>query len=154
MTRTLLLALSMAGLVAPAVQAHRVPDRFVTGQRLVDLFDPTIRPKTLFSTDGTFVADLPAKDWQTDAERIRHVEGINAENGRWYINAVFDGGRGRSFCFTEKDRPNDETFHEDVIRDLRALPHDVLRRRPAADLIIEVWRKKWPCAVSSERRPR
>jgi hypothetical protein len=138
-------------LSAPVSHAHRVPDVFITGQSLLDQFDPAVKPKILHSADGTFVAELPAKGWATDAERIRHVKSIDAENGRWYIHAVFDAERGRSFCFGKNDRPDDETFYEDVIRDLRALPRDELRRRSAAELIAGIWRKKWPCTSAPRR---
>jgi hypothetical protein len=52
----------------------------------------------LYSTDGTFVANLPAKGWATDAEPIRHIRGIDTENGRAYTEAVFDGARGKAFA--------------------------------------------------------
>lgn len=139
-------------LAIPAAQAHRVPNVFVTGQRLVDQFDPTIRPKVLYAPDGTFVAKLPEGGFATDADQINHIRSIDAENGRWYIHAVFDAARGKSFCFSEKERPDDETFYEDVIRDLRALPREHLQRRSAADLLVEVWRKKWPCSFEQRRQ--
>jgi hypothetical protein len=139
-------------LATSAVHAHRLPNTFVTGQRLVDQFDPTIRPKVLYAPDGTFVAKLPSGGWETDAERVRHIRSIDAENGRWYIHAVFDAGRGKAFCFREHERPDDETFYEDLIRELRAFPREQLQRRSAADLISEIWRRKWPCSTA-QRRP-
>jgi hypothetical protein len=139
--------------ITPVSHAHRVPDVFVTGQRLIDQFDPSIKPKMLYSQDGTFVAKLPAQGWANDAERMHHIRSIDAENGRWYIHAVFDEGRGKNFCFSEKERPDDETFYEDVIRDLRAFPAVQLQRRSASELLTEIWRRKWPCGRDL-RRPK
>jgi hypothetical protein len=134
-------------------EAHRIPDVFVTGQRLIDQFDPAIKPKMLHSQDGTFVAKLPAEGWASDAERIRHIRSIDAENGRWYIHAVFDEGRGKTFCFSEKERPDDETFYDDLIRELRALPAAQLQRHSASELLTNIWRRKWPC-LRYQRRPK
>ena len=73
-------------LTGPA-SAHRLPDVFTTGQRLIDQFDPDITPKVLYSADGTFVAQVPAGGWSNNAELYRHIRSIDAENGRWYIRA-------------------------------------------------------------------
>lgn len=145
MRSLVLLALALA---APA-SAHLVPDMFVSGHKLVEQFDPTTKPKMLRSEDGTFVANLPADGWATDAERIRHIRSIDAENGRWYIHAVFDVGRGKTFCFSDNGRPNDETFYEETIRNLRAIPLAKLQRQSAANLLTEIWRARWPCLSES-----
>ena len=52
-------ALVVMVLVAPQIQAHTVPDVWMTGQRFLDLFDPNIKPKMLYSEDGNFGGKLP-----------------------------------------------------------------------------------------------
>ncbi len=129
----------------PASHSHPVPEIWMSGQRLVDLFDPAIAPKTLFSADGTFVAHLPAGGWANDPERWQHIRAIDAENGRAYIKAVYDGTKGTRWCLRGNERLNDATFFDDVIRELRALPRAQLQGRSAFELISEIWSKKLPC---------
>lgn len=144
-----LLALLLA---APAAWAYPVPDVFVTGQLLLEQFDPNVKPKLLHAPDGTFVASLPAAGWATDDERRRHVRAIDAENGRWYIHAVFDASRGSAFCFSGRQRPDDVTFYEEALGDLRKLPRTQLQGRSAAALLVEVWGRKWPCGAAAGRK--
>jgi len=137
----LLLALT---LTTPA-KAHQIPNIFVSGQRLIDQFDPDIVPKMPYSADGSFTAKLPVGGWANNADRIRHIRSIDAESGRWCIHAAFDAARGKSFCLAQNDGPDDESFYEEAIRQLRSMPRVRLQQVSAADLLTEIWLGKWPC---------
>ena len=69
---------------------------------------------------------------------------MDKELARLYISGVHDSTEGKSWCFSQKYRPKPDTLQGDIMAALRAMPPDQLRRN-AADIIVEVWRKKWPC---------
>lgn len=66
------------------------------------------------------------------------------ENARFYIDAVHDATEGKAWCYSERYRLGPLVLHEDVVIGLRALPPAQLQRN-AAELVTEIWRKKWPC---------
>lgn len=70
---------------------------------------------------------------------------IDSERARSYIDGVHDMSEGKSWCYSERYQPGDEALHADVVMGLRKLPPGQLKRN-AADLIVEIWGKRWPCA--------
>jgi hypothetical protein len=73
---------------------------------------------------------------------------LNAERARLYIEGVHDATEGKAWCYSERYRPGPDALRDDAEAGLRALPPAQLKGN-AADLIVEIWRKKWPC----ERTP-
>lgn len=107
---------------------------WMTGARLVEMvsFPPTAK--------GNF--DLTREQY-LDAERVR-----------LYIEGVHDATEGKDWCYSERYRPGPDALREQAEMGLRALAKrdpDRLKRN-AAELIVEVWREKWPCAVRRATR--
>ena len=70
---------------------------------------------------------------------------LAAEQARLYIEGVHDATEGKSWCYSERHRPGPDALRDQAEVGLRALPREQLKRN-AADLIVEIWRSKWPCA--------
>ncbi|HEY0490760.1 MAG TPA: Rap1a/Tai family immunity protein, partial [Telluria sp.] len=77
---------------------------------------------------------------------------VNGEFVHGYIQAVHDASEGREWCWTNS-KPKPHTLIEDTRRHLQQLPHAELRSNAAA-LIVEHWRKRFPCSTKAERRPK
>jgi hypothetical protein len=113
----LLLTLPVAALAQPV---HEAP--WMTGERLLRLLAYGTLPG----------ARSPEQD--LDYERARH-----------YIDGVHDLSEGKSWCYSARYQPGREALQGDVAYWLRQAPADQLKRN-AAELIVEIWRKRWPCA--------
>ena len=75
---------------------------------------------------------------------------LDFERARFYIDGVHDLSEGKSWCYSTQYQPGREALQSDVAYWLRQVPPEQLKRN-AADLIVEIWRKRWPCP---ERRAR
>lgn len=71
-------------------------------------------------------------------------EYVNAERARAYIEGVHDMSEGKAWCYSRRYEPGPDALLDDIYVGLRKLPPQLLKRN-AADLIVEIWRKKWPC---------
>lgn len=133
----LLLALVLA---SPASQAQRAAVApWMTGERLLQRLDP-VNPADITLSPYSV---LPTK--QLVAE---HRTMLNREFVQGYIEAVHDASEGKGWCFNEQYQiPNPENFWDESVRRLRALPARELKRN-ASDLLVEIWRKKWPCPIN------
>jgi hypothetical protein len=69
---------------------------------------------------------------------------MDSERARLYIDGVHDATEGKTWCYSTRYQPGREALQSDVAAGLRQLRPDQLQR-DAANLIIEIWRKKWPC---------
>ncbi|MFL6672405.1 MAG: Rap1a/Tai family immunity protein [Massilia sp.] len=116
-----LVAVALSG-TALAQPVSQVP--WMTGERLVQL--TTAAP----GAKGNF--DLTREQYR-DHERVRN-----------YVEGVHDATEGKDWCYSEKYHPGPSALQEDAVWGLRKLPPDQLKRN-AADLIVGIWRKKWPC---------
>ena len=79
---------------------------------------------------------------QEDRIDVRHR--ISKERAEAYVDGVHDATEGKLWCYSQVTRPKPGTLHEEVLWALRAMPADQLKRN-ASDLIVETWRRKWPC---------
>jgi hypothetical protein len=123
-------ALVLTGVLLSAPHSHAQPAHavpWVSGAQLLELLTvPAGVPNALSMTPKQYL----------DAERARlYVEGVHdralATGPKWCPNAQYP--------------PKPDVMHEAVLIGLRKLPPDQLRRS-AADLVIEIWSARWPCA--------
>jgi hypothetical protein len=121
MRPAILLALAVA--IPCAAQPVRQVPR-MTGEQLVKLFE---RPSGATSRTGATT-----------------VEQLHQYQAEAYINGVHDATEGRDWCYSTKYNPHQDELWAQALWGLRALPPEQLKRS-AADLVVEVWRKKWPC---------
>jgi hypothetical protein len=98
---------------------------WMTGQQLVELYN---RPSGAQS--------------RTEATAREQLRQYQAEA---YLNGVHDATEGKDWCYSTKYNPHQDELWSDALWGLRALPPDQLKRN-AAELIVNIWRKKWPCA--------
>lgn len=70
---------------------------------------------------------------------------MDSERARLYIDGVHDLSEGKSWCYSARYRPGREALQSDVAYWLRQMPPTQLKRN-ASELIVEIWRKRWPCA--------
>jgi hypothetical protein len=80
----------------------------------------------------------------TREDRIDIRTRIAKERADAYVDGVHDATEGKQWCYSALTRPKPSTLREEVIWGLRAMPPESLKRN-ASDLIVEIWRKKWPC---------
>jgi hypothetical protein len=123
-----LIALAVA-LSVNSEQAGAAP--WMTGERLLELL--TYRP----GVKGNF--DLTPKEY------------LDAERARLYIEGVHDNSEGKSWCYGTRYQAGPDAMREAVEMALPKLSREQLKRN-AADLIIEIWGKRWPCAARKEVR--
>jgi len=112
-------------LAAPAVFAQPVSvTPWMTGVQLVKLFE---RP-----SGATNRMDATAQ------------EQLHQYQAEAYMSGVHDATEGKEWCYNTKYNPHQDELWSDALSGLRALPPEQLRRS-AADLVVEIWRRKWPC---------
>lgn len=120
--------------LVPFMQPARA--EWMTGEHLLQRWSP-VNPADISLQPGGILATK-----QLVAE---HRTMMNREYIQGYIEALSDATKGRSWCFNGKyQTPNPETFWDESQWGLRRLPAEQLKRN-AADLLVEIWRKKWPC---------
>jgi hypothetical protein len=111
-------------------------------------------------------AQQPNKSWMTGARLLAmmtfppSVKGnfdmtpeqyTDSERAGSYIEGVHDMSAGRSWCNNERYPANPDTLRDAVVIGLRTLPPEQLKRS-AADLIVEIWGKRWPCTGRRDSR--
>jgi hypothetical protein len=121
MMRALIL-LALAATTCSAQQVRQAP--WMTGADLVKLFEHTSGATS-----------------RTSATAVEQLHQYQAEA---YLNGVHDATEGKDWCYSTKYSPHQDELWAEALWGLRALPPDQLRRS-AAELVVEVWRKKWPC---------
>jgi hypothetical protein len=143
MMRTAFVLVSCAALALPASAQHANVLPWMTGARLVKLLG-NVDPGTV-----TWTADSPFRSRAIAAD---YLDRVNREFVHGYIHAVHDATEGKTWCWSDKYQPHADELEADARDALQRMPDDQLRRN-AADLIVEVWRKKWPCAGAQRRHP-
>jgi hypothetical protein len=78
-------------------------------------------------------------------------QAMNQELARMFLVGVHDATEGKTWCFSRTAKPKPDTLQDQAMRGLRALPPAQLKRS-AADLVVEVWRAKYPCATERKQR--
>jgi len=139
--RAALLAIS-AALALPVVAqpADLIP--WMTGARLVELLGDVDQAKVHWGPDSPFRSRAIAAEYFGMANR-EFVHG--------YIQAVHDATEGKAWCWSEKYKPKPDELEADARLALLRMPDTQLKRN-AADLIVEVWRKTWPCTGDYGRK--
>ncbi|MFC0253863.1 Rap1a/Tai family immunity protein [Massilia consociata] len=114
---------------------------WMTGERLV---------KLLGNMDPARVSWTPDSPFRTRAIAAEYLDMSNGEFVHGYIQAVHDATEGRDWCEDQRYKPKPHELEDDARRALQKMP-DAQLRRNAAELIVEVWRQKWPCPAGQRR---
>jgi hypothetical protein len=121
--------LALLALVAPTVLAQPVSVApWMTGERLIEL------------------AAWPAG--AKDNHDLTPAQYLNQQIAKLYIHGVHDATEGKAWCYSAKYRPKPDVIEDAALDALRALTPEQ-RKRNAADLIEEAWRRRWPCPERS-----
>jgi hypothetical protein len=140
--RAVLLALVVA-VAAPASHAAD-PGPRMTGESLLRRLKP-VDPATVIVPDN-----VPGNLTKQDLAELHDRN--NYEFAQGYLDALYDATEGTAWCYDWKIKnPKPDTFFDVSRSALRRFPADQLKR-PAAELLVEIWRAKWPC--SADRRSR
>lgn len=131
MRATLLLVLVLAG---SACQADAPAPR-MTGERLLKKLEPIEAASISPDPAGKFTQEELAS-----VHTMRNVEFVQG-----YLAALYDETEGKAWCYDPKSKtPKPDTFWDESRWGLHRLTPAQLKRN-AADLLVEVWRGKWPC---------
>lgn len=130
-----LAALLVIALTAPFTYAQRASELpWMTGDRLV---------KLMGNVDPATVGWTPDSPFRSQAIAAEYRALANGEFVTGYIHAVHDASEGKEWCWANH-RPKPDELDADVRHTLRRMS-DAQLARNAADLIVEHWRKKYPC---------
>lgn len=123
-----------------AVQGSQAvtPSPRMTGERLLkrlESVDPVTGPWSL--------------DSNVSREELAYLHTVtNVEFVQGYVAALYDATEGKTWCYSEKYKvPKPDTFWDESRWGLNRLSSAQLKRN-AADLLVEIWRSKWPCPPS------
>jgi hypothetical protein len=134
MRALLLLALVTAG---PVCQADAPAPR-MTGERLLKKLEPVEAASISPDPAGKFTREELAS-----VHTMRNVEFVQG-----YLAALYDETEGKTWCYDAKSKtPKPDTFWDESRWGLHRFTPAQLKRN-AADLLVEVWREKWPCPAN------
>lgn len=140
LTQLILLAALVPGM--PLSQAQPVSTApWMTGERLVKLMG------NANAADVTWTPDSPFRSKALAAE---YRDMLNGQFVQGYIHALHDATEGREWCWSQH-KPKPDTLISAAMDSLQRMP-DVQLKRNAAELVVEVWRKTWPCAAHTRRK--
>lgn len=100
--------------------------------------------------EGVDPATVPWKpDSNFSREELAYLHTVtNVEYVQGYIAALYDATEGKAWCYSTKYKvPKPDTFWDESQWGLNRFPPAQLKRN-AADLLVEIWREKWPCLPS------
>lgn len=135
----MLLAIGIAAPAGHAQSANVTP--WMTGERLV---------KLMGNVDPATVAWTPDSPFRSQAIAAEYRDLVNGEFVHGYIQAAHDASEGKAWCWSQY-KPKSHELDADARNALQRMTAAQLKRN-AADLIIEHWSKKYPCATESSRR--
>jgi hypothetical protein len=75
---------------------------------------------------------------------------LDEQRAKLYIHGVHDATEGDGWCYGSVRRPKPGQLEDEAIDGIKGMPPAQLKRN-AADLLVEIWRVKNPCA--KEQRP-
>lgn len=139
MMRALILLGAALALPAKAQHADTLP--WMTGAALVKLMG-NVDPRT--------VGWRPDSPFRSQAIAAEFLDRTNGEFVHGYIQAVHDATEGKTWCWSDRYQPHPDELESDARHALQQMP-DAQLKRNAADLIAEVWRKRWPCPARQRR---
>lgn len=139
--RTLVILIFGLSLACPcsAQPASTLP--WMTGARLV---------KLLGNVDPGTVQWTPGDRFPSRAVAAEFRDLVNGEFVHGYIQAVHDSSEGKAWCWSAKYHPLPHELEAEAREALQRMP-DAQLQQNAADLIVEVWRKRWPCSTEPRR---
>lgn len=116
---------------------------WMTGARFV---------KLLGNVDPATVNWTPDSPFRTRAIAAEFEDVRNREIVHGFIQGVHDATEGKGWCWSARYKPAPDELENDVRSALQQMSDTQLKRN-AADLIVEVWRARWPCPAdpSSKR---
>jgi hypothetical protein len=150
--RALLLALALAVAVPASQAAPAVATRWpepaprMTGETLLRRLKP-IDPATI-----TVPPNVRGNLNKQDLADLHTINNVNYVEG--YLEALYDATEGTVWCYNAKAKvPKPDTFFDESRQGLYRVAADQLKR-PAEELLLEIWRAKWPCSADrrSDRR--
>ena len=106
----------------------------MTGERLV---------KLLGNVNAAAVAWTPDSPFRSKALAAEYRDMVNGQFVQGYIHALHDATEGKEWCWSQY-KPKPDTLISAATDSLQRMP-DAQLKRNAAELIVEVWRKTWPC---------
>jgi hypothetical protein len=114
----------------------------MTGERLLERLE---------NIDPAMVAWGPnSKGTREELAYLQTVRNIEFVQG--YVAALYDATEGRDWCYNPKYKsPKPDTFWDESRWGLHRLPPAQLKRN-AADLLVAIWREKWPCVSIEQGR--
>lgn len=115
---------------------------WMTGQRLV---------KLLGNVDPATVNWTPESPFRTRAIAAEYEDARNREFVRGFIQGVHDATEGKAWCWSARYKPAPDELEDDARRALQQMS-DTQPKRNAADLIVEVWRTRWPCPAEQRSK--
>ena len=133
MKRALLIALIVSAGLATGQPVSAQP--WMTGERLV---------KLLGNVDPSTIPMTSSSPYPTRAVAAEYLDMSNGQFVRGYIQAVHDTTEGKQWCPSRDFKPLPHELEDDARRALQQLSSAQLKRN-AAELIVEVWKKTWPC---------
>jgi hypothetical protein len=114
----------------------------MTGARLLDRLESVEPAKVAWGPESK--ASREELAYLQTARNIEFVQG--------YIAALYDATEGKDWCYNSKYKsPKPDTFWDESRWGLYRLPPAQLRRN-AAELLVAIWREKWPCAAIERGR--
>ena len=134
-----LVAMAWPTSFAQAQPAAEIP--WMTGANLV---------KRLGNVDPRTVQWTRESPFPSPAVAAQFQDMVNGEFVQGYISALRDTTEGRKWCWAPY-RPKPHILLQDTTRSLQKMTAAQLKRS-AADLIVEHWRAKFPCAGDLARR--
>jgi hypothetical protein len=92
-------------------------------------------------------------DSKVSREELAYIHTVsNVEFVQGYIAALHDMTEGKDWCYNAAYKvPKPDTFWDESRWALHRLSPAELKRN-AADLLVEIWREKWPCATNLQER--
>jgi hypothetical protein len=107
--------------------------------------------KLLGSVDTRNVHWTPDSPFKSPALAAQYLDMANGEIVHGYIQGVHDATEGKSWCWSERHRPLAHELEIDARNALQRMSDEQLKRN-AADLIVEVWRARWPCRMKGREQ--
>jgi hypothetical protein len=136
-------AIALAAVVAmPCAAQHANKLPWMTGEHLVKLWGNVDPSAVVWSASSPFRTRAIAAEYQDMA---------NGELAHGYILGIHDATEGKAWCWNDKYQPHPDELESDVRNALQRMP-DAQLKGNAAELITEVWRKKWPCPNNLQGR--
>lgn len=130
----LLLAWSTCNAAAPAPR--------MTGERLVKLLQPMEAADVVPAPGGKF-----SREELAILQTMRNIEFVQG-----YLAALYDETEGSKWCYNASAKaPKPDTLFDESRWGLHRLPPDQLKQN-AAQLLVAIWREKWPCRANAVQR--